>query len=130
MDILAQNISTGEIKRLPPKVFAAVKNKWREISEPESTGDSGSVVTHGLIHSTGEPIPPAVVTTINSQDPDAGTISLQATSSPVVTVTEESAAASKESLQSEYESLSGQKPDGRWSEKKLAQKIEELKESK
>ncbi len=37
---------------------------------------------------------------------------------------------SKESLQSAYETFTGEKPDGRWSEKKLIQKIEELKETK
>lgn len=36
----------------------------------------------------------------------------------------------KDFLKSEYEALSGEKPDGRWSEKKLAQKIQELKDNK
>jgi hypothetical protein len=38
--------------------------------------------------------------------------------------------ASREALQAQYEALAGGKPDGRWSNQKLIQKIEELKEPK
>jgi hypothetical protein len=36
----------------------------------------------------------------------------------------------KEDLQKEYEQLTGEKPDGRWSVKKLTEKIEETKGTK
>lgn len=106
MDILAQNIQTGEIKNLPPKVFEANRSKWRRIE----------------MAAKDEPLEVP-------KNNEAGL-----SQSPIITSVADLSSAienpTKDFLQSEYEALSGEKPDGRWSEKKLAQKIQELKDNK
>jgi len=108
MDILAQNIQTGELKSLPPKVFEANKNKWRRVAQKEVKQAESDNDEDGLL-------PPVITKKVDVKP---------------TTEEQQSEEPSKESLQEEYEKLSGEKPDGRWSEKKLAQKIEELKDNK
>lgn len=107
MDALYQHIKTGEKKRLPPKVYDAVKKQWRPIPEPKTE-----------VKLTTEVDQTSTVVFEPTQDLD---ISAEQS---------ESAEPTKESLQAEYELLSGEKPDGRWSVKKLQEKIQETKGSK
>lgn len=114
MDQLYRNVKTGEIKPLPPKVYQAVKKHWEPVEEEFTSVVSENVETVVL-------------------EPQLGTGSY---TEPAITITaqpeptlETSQYYPKETLQERYEQLTGQKPDGRWSEKKLIQKIKELKEN-
>jgi len=109
-DKLYQHIKTGEIKPLPLNVYRVVKRNWRPV--PESKSKLLEIKTTAPIN-----FAPEVTET---QDHD---ISAEA-SEPA------EGEQTKESLQQEYEQLTGEKPDGRWSVKKLAEKIEETKGSK
>jgi hypothetical protein len=125
MDKRYQNVKTGEIKPLPPNVFKAVKKHWRPIEENEIRLN---VIPHTTVPFPNLPVDAPSVITDNDfelivdgrriEDECAGD------GSKIVAV-----AADKESLQIVYETLSSQKADKRWNEKKLIQKIEELKEN-
>lgn len=103
MDKLYRNVKTGEVKPLPIKVYQAVKKHWRPVEE------NVMPLTDTAVETKVSPI---------RIDTDLDVI-------PSNDLTP-----AKESLQAAYETLSGAKPDKRWSEKKLIQKIEELKETK
>jgi hypothetical protein len=104
MDILARNVKTGEVKTLPVRVFEAAKKYWVPIEEEDESIDLG-------------PADSAPATTqIQRED--------IITTAQINQVIESEL---KESLPAIYERLTGKKPDGRWSEGKLTQKIEELK---
>jgi hypothetical protein len=112
MDQLYRNIKTGATKRFPPKVYDAVRTKWQPIPEPIEkpvvTDPEEKQNIQILEKITKEPL----TQEIEDQTTD------QSGEQP-----------SKEQLQAEYEALAGKKPDGRWSEKKLAESIQELKET-
>lgn len=101
MDILCRNIRTGEEKPLPAAVLKAVGSKWKPIQKAAI------------------PVKEPVIEPAKAEAPKVDTLPK-----------EESPEISKEHLQTVYESLSGKKPDGRWNEKKLTEKIQELKETK
>jgi hypothetical protein len=115
MDKLYRNVKTGETKPLPIKVYQAVKKHWRPVEEP--------IVTISMVSGkTNEPEADLIVS-IEASEGSAEFVHAGVIENNDITP-------SKESLQSAYETLTGEKPDGRWSEKKLIQKIEELKETK
>lgn len=102
MDRLYKNVKTGEKKHLPAKVYEAVKKIWVPIEEeiePQSY-ISSEKATEDLLKKFEKPILP---------------VKDELTDTP--------------NYLAIYESLSGKPADKRWSEKKLIQKIEELKET-
>jgi len=111
MDKIYRNIRTGEVKPLPLNVYKAVKKNWEPVEDEETIiARYFSSVAAGY----GEEVKQEPVeTSVTVPDP-----------SPV-----EQSEPSKESLQAEFEAIAGKKPDGRWNEKKLAEKIKELKEN-
>jgi hypothetical protein len=115
MDQLYRNIKTGATKRFPPKVYDAVRTKWQPIPEPVEkpvvTDPEEKQNIQILEKITKEPL------TQEIEDQTADTAETSGDTK------------SKEQLQAEYEALAGKKPDGRWSEKKLAESIQELKET-
>lgn len=107
MDRLYINIKTGEKKHLPQKVYEANAKKWKPAPESE-------------VKPTEQKSAPLEIKTSDSVNfTESKTSEAQEAPEPT-----------KESLQAEYEALSGQKPDGRWSPKKLQEKIQETKGSK
>lgn len=109
MDKLYRNVKTGETKPLPEKVYQAVKKHWEPVEEETVLGESPDIT------------PPQISREdIISNEEIAEIIDETLETLPTEKVT-------KEGFQAQYEQLTGQKPDGRWSEKKLIQKIKELK---
>jgi predicted phage-related endonuclease len=119
MDKLYRNKKTGEIKPLPEKVYHAVRNKWEPAPEGTEYAEEYLAETISIIeHEKQSAKDPEIKENLNI---------LQQVVSEDVETKEDAHEPEKESLQNEYEQLSGSKPDGRWSVKKLSEKIEELK---
>lgn len=106
MDKLYRNVKTGETKPLPEKVYQAVRRNWEPVEESES-----------LV--TGPEADPEIKENLD--------ILHQIVSEESADESDPEGEPDKEALQAEYEKLSGEKPDGRWSVKRLSQEIEELK---
>jgi hypothetical protein len=120
MDKLYRNTKTGETKTLPEKVYQANRSRWQPVPEvtPEPkkrpiTDPDEKVNLEILEKVTKEPLTKEIEDKTGEQSQETT-----------------DADKSKEELQAEYEALAGKKPDGRWSEKKLAEQIQELKETK
>jgi hypothetical protein len=113
MDRLYKNVKTGEVKPFPPAVYEVVKKHWVLVEEyAKPSIDVLGSLEHELITHEQKEEPTAIQRLILSEKGQ------MFSSEPT-----------REQLQATYEALSGKKPDGRLSEKKLIQKIEELKET-
>jgi hypothetical protein len=119
MDQLYRHVKTGEVKPLPLGVWKAVKKNWVPVPESEikakQAEDQKFFEDYAKQHTAPDKPMPSVTT---GKD-----IELLVESVGITETTP------KESLQIAYETLSGEKADKRWNEKKLIQKIEELKET-
>lgn len=98
-DKLYRHKKTGEQKHLPEPVFKAVQKHWQLVEEQEATPEPKRPAPQ-------EPAPVVTPQAPETTDPEP----------------------SKEDLQTEYEKLYGDKPDGRWNVKKLQEKIQEKKD--
>jgi hypothetical protein len=131
MDKLYRNVKTGETKPLPIKVYQAVKKHWRPVEEPPVTLTEKAVETKVSPIKIDRDI--EVVTSGSSEFVHAGVLGTdtEVTFGDLAKLKgDELTPSTKEELQADFEKISGEKPDKRWSEKKLIQKIEELKETK
>jgi GTP1/Obg family GTP-binding protein len=128
MDKWYENVKTGERKPLPINVYKAVRKHWRPVEErpqpiidisPESVfmREKAQELRDEINTRLADKI--ASVTTGKDIELTVESVGIPNDLTPA-----------KESLQTVYETLSGQKADKRWNEKKLIQKIEELKETK
>lgn len=116
-DKLYRNIKTGEIKPLPLSVYRVVKNRWKPVPESKKTLEikREDIISDDKIE--------GIKMGLNA----AAEAIRKQSEQPETQDQETSGEASKEQLQAEYEQLTGNKPDGRLSAKKLAQAIEEIK---
>lgn len=118
-DKLYQHVRTGEIKPLPYNVYKVVQRNWRPV--PESKSTTSETKSFPLEVKTDDPVKftPENREPIETPDHDTSAETSEPADGPT-----------KEDLQQEYEQLTGEKPDGRWSVKKLTEKIEETKGTK
>jgi hypothetical protein len=121
MDKLYRNVKTGETKPLPEKVYQAVRKYWEPVEQSESSeADPEITETIQVIEEDKKA----------ASDPEIKEnldILQQIVSEEYADESEPEGEPDKEALQAEYEALKGEKPDGRWSVKRLSQEIEELK---
>lgn len=106
--VTVENIKNPSVKRQMTVNSAKMNSKkWR--------------VVEGENQQLTEQVKKKDVKVVDVKSPDV-VVTIAETSSEFATITSE-----KETLQKEYEELSGSKPDGRWNEAKLKAKIETLK---
>jgi hypothetical protein len=117
MDKWYENVKTGEKKPLPINVYKAVRKHWRPVEETRPAIDAAYLAGQEAIASILDKQMPSVTTGKDIE------LTVESVGIP------NDLTPAKESLQTAYETLSGQKADKRWNEKKLIQKIEELKEN-
>ncbi|HZI25099.1 MAG TPA: hypothetical protein VFD46_08480 [Chryseolinea sp.] len=108
--VLMENIKNPSLKRyFTPASARQQTRKWRIVSESVAQEVKKKADVKVAAGKTANP-----VTAPEKSTDDSG--------SEFATISDE-----KETLQKEYEQLSGTKPDGRWNEAKLKAKIETLK---
>jgi len=113
MDVIVRNKKTGEEKTVPIKVYEALKHIYMKVGDAEVQEEPTTKKNEGLKSPADlavTPFEPAVIVENGKETPIQ--VSTSQGIAPLVT---------------EYETLTGKKPDGRWSEEKLKLKVQELK---